>query len=68
MKAKNYRNARKKSGIHINPEHKGLFTKKAQEAHQGVQEFASHVLANKEDYPLSTERQAQFAKNAKSWK
>lgn len=34
----------------------------------GVQEFARKVLANKEDYNKSTEKQAQFAKNSKKFK
>lgn len=55
-------------GIHINPAHKGQFTSKAKRAGMGVQEYASHVLANKEDYPSSTVKQANFAKNAAGWK
>lgn len=54
-------------GIHIKPSHKGLFTEKANRAGMGVQAYASHVLANKEDYPSSTVRQANFARNSKSW-
>lgn len=55
-------------GIHIKPSHRGLFTEKAHRAGMGVQEYASHVLANKEDYPSSTVKQANFAKNASGWK
>lgn len=55
-------------GIHIKPSHRGLFTEKADRAGMGVQAYASHVLANKEDYPTSTIRQANFAKNASGWK
>lgn len=55
-------------GIHIKPSHKGLFTEKANRAGMGVQAYASHVLANKEDYPSSTVKQANFAKNAAGWK
>lgn len=55
-------------GIHIKPSHKGLFTAKAKRAGMGVQAFASHVLANKEDYPASTRKQAAFAKAASGWK
>lgn len=54
-------------GIHIKPSHKGLFTEKANRAGMGVQAYASHVLANKEDYPSSTVKQANFARNSKSW-
>ena len=55
-------------GIHIKKSHEGLFTEKANRAGMGVQEYASHVLANKENYPTSTVRQANFARNAKKFK
>jgi gas vesicle protein len=58
----------KDGGIYINPKNKGKFTKKAKAAGMGVQEFARHVLANKDDYPTSTVKQANFARNAKGWK
>ena len=54
--------------IHIKPSHRGLFTEKANRAGMGVQAFASHVLANKEDYPSSTVKQANFVNNAAGWK
>lgn len=57
-----------KDGIYIKKSHKGLFTEKANRAGQGVQEFANHVLANKENYPSSTIKQANFARNAKKFK
>lgn len=53
--------------IHIKESHKGLFTAKAKRAGRSVQEHASHVLANKEDYPSSTVKQAAFAKAASKW-
>ena len=62
MDAGKYKRA--KSGIHINPKKKGVFTAKARAAGESVQEFASHVMANKEDYPASTRKQANFARNA----
>jgi hypothetical protein len=34
----------------------------------GVQEFARHVLANKEDYSSTQVKRANFAKNAAGWK
>lgn len=49
--------------IYIKPENRGKFTKKAKRAGYGVQEYARHVLANKEDYPSATVKQANFAKN-----
>ena len=42
----------------------GVFTAKAKKAGMGVQEFAHHVLANTDDYPTKTVRQASFAKGA----
>lgn len=60
---------RLKSGgkIHIKKSHRGLFTKKAKAAKMGVQEYARHVLANKEDFNSGTVKQANFARNAASW-
>lgn len=55
-------------GIHINPANKGKFTASAQHAGMGVQEFASHVLANKEDYSPTQVKRANFARNASKWK
>lgn len=54
-------------GIMIKPSHEGLFTEKANNAGMSVQQFAEHVLANKEDYPLSTRKQAVFARNARKF-
>lgn len=53
--------------IHIKKSHEGLFTQKANRAGMGVQEFASHVLANKENYSSETVKQANFARNAAKW-
>ena len=52
--------------IHIKKSHEGLFTQKANRAGMGVQEFASHVLANKDNYSTATVKQANFAKKAVS--
>ena len=54
--------------MEIKKSHKGLFTKKAKSHNMGVQEFAKHVLSHKEDYPTSTIKQANFARNAKKFK
>jgi hypothetical protein len=54
-------------GIHINPANKGKFTESAQRAGMGVQEFASKVLANKEDYSSTQVKRANFARNAAGW-
>ena len=51
-------------GIHIKKSHRGLFTKEAKEHDMGVQEFASHVLANKDKYSPEVVKRANFARNA----
>lgn len=53
--------------IHIKPENRGKFTASAKRAGMGVQEFASHVLANKEDYSSTQVKRANFARNAAKW-
>ena len=59
----------KKGGdIHINPKNKGKFTASAKRAGMGVQEFAHHVLANKDKYSTTQVRRAVFAKNSKKFK
>ena len=54
-------------GIHINPANKGKFTASAQRAGMGVQEFAQHVMANREDYSPTQVKRANFARNAAKW-
>jgi hypothetical protein len=49
--------------IFIRPENRGKFTASANRAGMGVQEFASHVLANKEDYSSTQVKRANFARN-----
>lgn len=51
-------------GIRIKKSHRGLFTKEAKEHGMGVQEFASHVLANKDKYSPEVVKRANFARNA----
>ena len=55
-------------GININPANKGKFTASANRAGMSVQDFASKVLANKEDYSSTQVKRATFAKNSASWK
>ena len=50
--------------IHIKKSHRGLFTKEAKEHGMGVQEFTSHVLANKDKYSPEVVKRANFARNA----
>jgi hypothetical protein len=58
----------KQGGIYINPANKGKFTESANRAGMSVQDFASKVLANKEDYSSTQVKRANFAKNAAGWK
>lgn len=53
----------KDGGIHIKSKNKGKFTKSANAAGMGVQEFARHILANKEDYSATQVKRANFARN-----
>mgnify|MGYP006134679129 CR=1 FL=1 len=57
-----------KSGIEIKPENKGKFTAWAKARGMSVQEAASKVMANKDNYPPSVVKMANFAKNAAGWK
>lgn len=58
----------KDGGIYIKPSKRGTFTAAAKKRGMGVQEFASKVLANKEDYSPAMVNKANFAKNASKWK
>lgn len=53
--------------IHIKPSKRGTFTAAAKQRGLGVQEFASKVLANKENYSTAMVRKVNFAKNASKW-
>ena len=57
-----------KSGIEIKPENKGKFTAWAKARGMSVQEAASKVMANKDNYSPSVVKMANFAKNAAGWK
>ena len=56
------------SGIHIKEKNKGKFTQAAKQHGMGVQEFASHVLSNKDKYSPTLVKRANFAHNANAWK
>lgn len=55
-------------GIYIKPSKKGTFTAAAKKRGMEVQEFASKVMENKEDYSSAMVKKANFAKNAAKWK
>jgi hypothetical protein len=54
-------------GIHIKESKVGTFTSAANRRGMGVQEFASHVMVNKEKYSPEIVKKANFAKNSSSW-
>ena len=56
------------SGIHIKEKNKGKFTQAAKQRGMEVQEFASHVLSNRDEYSPTLVKRANFAHNAKAWK
>ena len=59
----------KKGGsIHIKKKNRGKFTESAKRAGMGVQEFAQHVLANKDKYSSTLVKRANFARNSKKFK
>ena len=58
----------KAGGIYIKPSKRGTFTAAATKHGMGVQEFASKVLANKENYSSAMVKKANFARNAGRWK
>lgn len=54
--------------IHIKKKNRGKFTAAAKRAGMGVQEYARHVLANKDRYSSTLVKRANFARNASKWK
>ena len=53
--------------IFIKPSKRGTFTAAAKKHGKSVQEFASQVLANKENYSPAMVNKANFARNAAHW-
>ena len=54
--------------INIKKKNRGKFTESANRAGMGVQEYARHILANKDKYSSTLVKRANFARNAASWK
>lgn len=54
-------------GIHIKKANRGKFTESANRAGMGVQEYARHILANKDDYSSTLIKRANFARNSAKW-
>tara|TARA_R110000823_G_scaffold11298_24_gene38620 strand:- start:803 stop:4309 length:3507 start_codon:yes stop_codon:yes gene_type:complete len=57
-----------KSGIEINPENKGKFTRWARSRGMSVSEAYNKVMSNTKNYSKSVVKMANFAKNAAGWK
>ena len=57
-----------KSGIEIKPENRGKFTRWAKKRGMTVKQAYTKVLANKDKYPPSIVKMANFARNAAGWK
>ena len=53
--------------IHIKPSKRGTFTAAATKHNKSVQEFASQVLANPDNYSPAMVKKANFARNAAKW-
>ena len=53
----------KEGGIMIKKKNRGKFTESANRANMSVQEYARHILANKEDYSPTLIKRANFARN-----
>ena len=53
--------------IYIKPSKRGTFTAAAKKHGKGGQEFASQVLATKENYSPAMVKKANFARNAAKW-
>ena len=54
--------------INIKKKNRGKFTESANRAGMGVQEYARHILANKDKYSSTLVERANFARNAAGWK
>lgn len=54
--------------INIKKKNIGKFTESANRAGMGVQEYARHILANKDKYSSTLVKRANFARNSAGWK
>ena len=63
-----YPSFKKGGNIHIKKKNRGKFTESAKRAGMGVQEFARHILANKDKYSPTLVKRANFARNSKKFK
>lgn len=58
-----YNKVYQKGGIYIKPENRGKFTAWAKKRNLTVKQAANKVMSNKEEYPTSVVKMANFAKN-----
>jgi uncharacterized membrane protein (UPF0127 family) len=58
-----YNKVYERGGIYIKPENKGKFTAWAKKRNLTVKQAANKVMSNKEEYPTSVVKMANFAKN-----
>lgn len=54
--------------INIKKKNRGKFTASAKRAGMGVQEYARHILANKDKYSSTLVKRANFARSSAGWK
>lgn len=54
--------------INIKKKNRGKFTESANRAGMGVQEYARHILANKDKYSSTLVKRANFARSSAGWK
>lgn len=54
-------------GIYIKPSKRGTFTAEASKHGKSVQDFASQVLSNPDNYSSAMVKKANFARNAAKW-
>lgn len=59
---------KKGNKIRIKKKNRGKFTESAKRAGMGVQEYARHILANKDKYSPTLVKRANFTANSRKWK
>lgn len=59
---------KKGSKISIKKQNRGKFTEAAKRAGMSVQEYANHIMANKDKYSSTLVKRANFARNASKFK
>ena len=65
--SRTYKDSEDYDPIDIRESRRGTFTAAAMSHHEGVQEYARHILRDPGEYSEATRRKAQFAVNAKKF-